>query len=498
MLEADPVPAAAPDGARGSVGPATTDPGSGSSAERPFTALERTICLSDRPDAPIIVGLLARLDGRVDADSLRQVTLELLARHPMARARRHPGPGVVARWQFPVAPDVEPVIQIAVGGAGNERSDPARASPAHPASPQRAAGDDHAAATAFATLCDQASDLTLSPALRVGLLHLPGTDAIGLVAHHAALDGAALLLLLTEILAGCRTAALSSAGPARFVDRPDPNNRPGPRAPGPTGPSAAARSGRGRRPVGSTELRPRSANRYLEPVTATPGPGYGVVAGEVALPVPTRGATVNDLLVAAAHLAVDRWNRRCGRATGVLRLRMPMNLRTRAGGGAGSGVDSPGGDHVGNASGQATVVSTPVERVGPGPLLAAVIRQTAAAKVAGSDGNPDPAGSLWFVPARARDRVARTAIGLARPFMMPSVTVSNLGRIARLAGPDLTVTALDFFPFAGLPQGLAIGVTGYGGRLRLGFSYHRALFDEQSAAAFAAVYAAALSELRGG
>ncbi|MGF7236066.1 MAG: hypothetical protein ACQSGP_14060 [Frankia sp.] len=503
MLEAEPVaaadPAAIADGTWRSGGRATVGAVPGALAERPFTALERTICLSDRPEAPIIVGLLARLGSRVDPDSLREATLAALARHPMARARRHPGPVAVAWWQFPVAPDVEPVTTITAGGAGHEVPDlpPAVTHQGSRAPLDGGGEDDHAAEAAFAVLCDQASDLTLSPALRVGLLRLPGSDAIGLVAHHAALDGAALLLLLTEILADCRVDARSSASATASTDTGTASTDAGAastdlgtQAGGP-GPSRSGRLRRGRPSVRPTGVRPRSGNRYLEPATTTPGRGYGVVAIDVPIPVPSGGATVNDLLMAAAHLAVERWNHARGRSTGVVRLRMPINMRIRAGAGT---TDA---DDIGNGSGQATVVSTPGERVGPASLLAAVTRQTAAAKVPRSDGNPDPAGALWFVPPRARDRVARTAIGLARPFMMPSATVSNLGRIDPLAGPELTVTSLSFFPFAGLPQGLAIGVTGYGGRLRLGFSYHRALFDPAAAARFAALYATALSELPG-
>lgn len=450
--------------------------------ERPFTTLERTICLSDRPGAPIIVGLLARLNGRVDADSLRAAALAVLAAHPMASARRHPDPAAGSRWQFPAAPDVEPVIVIDAEDAGAAGDDERRGrGPSGEAGPDdQAEGrpDDRRAEAAFALLCDQASDLALSPSLRIGLLRLRHTDALGLVAHHAALDGGALLVLLTELLARVRGTDDAPAG----------HRRAG--APGApvTGAAAVGHPPRRRRRVG----RARPA-RYLVPATANPGSGYGVVSIAVATPVPPDGATVNDALVAAAHRAVERWNDECGRSTGTVRLRMPMNLRAH---GAGAGDT----DDVANASGQTAVVTAGDERADVRALFAAVTRQTAAAKASGGDGDPDPTGALWFVPARARDSVARAAIGLARGFMMPSATLSNLGRVAPLAvaGGGPAVTGLAFFPFAGMPQGLAIGATGYGGRLQLGFSYHRALFDEAAALRFATVYAEALSGLRGG
>ena len=66
---------------------------------------------------------------------------------------------------------------------------------------------------------------------------------------------------------------------------------------------------------------------------AQPGrPGYGFVHKSVPLPRPARQGsgpypTVNDLLVTAIILTVDRWNAAHGRRSATIRITVPVNDR---------------------------------------------------------------------------------------------------------------------------------------------------------------------------
>ena len=69
-------------------------------------------------------------------------------------------------------------------------------------------------------------------------------------------------------------------------------------------------------------------------------PGYGFVHEiGTASPAGPPGAgphpTVNDLLVTAMILTVDRWNAAHGRRSGTIRITVPVNDGTRSGAGRG-------------------------------------------------------------------------------------------------------------------------------------------------------------------
>ncbi|WP_131773901.1 MULTISPECIES: hypothetical protein [Protofrankia] len=447
--------------------------------------------------------MIARTREIIDSFILRDAVIDVLLRHPMARARMRTGLSG-RRWWFPHSPD--DVLTVAKGD-----------------------GDDDVWEK-FAEICSHPFDLTASCPLRVLHVRLPAGDAVAVAAHHAALDGMSVAMLLRAILQRCPSTAfralagvptepawLAEATGARASElsgqavpglhavpvRPAQVRAvrrlvlglPVPRLPSRVAPSPGSRPG----------SRTRSARAH--PGRATDdrhSSAYGVYCETVPVPRSVRTsvagapATVNDLLLAAAKVAVQRWNTAAGQPTMTVRVRMPISQR------------APGGtDAIGNHTGEVLIVTTPRDRQDPATALAAVRRQTAAGKAVGKAAGRTVGarpvtggriGGVAWLPGPARHALLRLAVITARPLLMPTITVTNLGRLADpsasgTSGPD--VASLHFAAFAGLPQGLVIAAAGYRRDLGLTFCYHRDLFDRAAVRRFARVYRTALDELTG-
>ncbi|WP_239394422.1 condensation domain-containing protein [Frankia sp. CiP3] len=454
--------------------------------ERPFSVLEDLIMASDRRSAPISLGMIARTRAAIDPESLRAAVHSVLARHPMARARLRTGPSG-RRWWFPDASTDDAAVATVAVLTGDD-------------------GDDVWAQ--FADLCSRPFDLAAAPPLRVLHMRLPGGDAVALAAHHVALDGLSVATLLRAILelsapsSDVPEMAPQAGGPtAKAAERAVANPvRPADCRPAAAGPGRPAR---GRLPdlavprqwlPGRVAVTAARRTRHDRALAERHHPTYGVHSETLPVPKPRQptcggsAATVNDLLLAAAQAAVERWNSAAGRATGTLRMRMPINIRERDGDVA-----------LGNHTGEAVIATTSRERQRPDILLAAVRRQTVASKAADRPaGARVPTGVVASLPGPVRHALLRVAVALARPLLMPAASVTNLGRMPDLpaagtAGPQ--VTSFHFAAFAGMPQGLVITAVGYGDELYLTFCYHRDLFDLYAVRRFAALYRTALGEL---
>jgi hypothetical protein len=473
---------------------------------RRLTPVEEMIVASSRPGAPVTLGLLLQTDGRLDVDRLRRAVAEVTRRHPMTRVRLHRDPSGRLWWRIPPAAAEHSEVGVEVVRAAGS------------------AGAD--AADVLARVCSDAPAPAERGPLRVVLARLAGSDAIVLGAHHAAFDGASLVLLLGQMIRDyadadpppsprfppppafvAAAAALRADAPAggppppdAIVD-PDPDPDPGP-DPG---------SGSGRRRVSppariasGTGFRPRGTRRG----GAFPG-RYGVHTVTVPLPASRPlldGArvTVNDLLVAAAHAAVERWNDRSGRRTGIVRIRVAVDLRTGTGTGTASDAGgasgaSDAGARLGNRSGEIMVSTEPGERAEPARLLRVVCRQTRGARLPGRADRPDDSLS-WMraVPAPLRLRVLGALLAGTRWMLMPTASVSNLGRLDERVPSRLgaaRITSVHFAAFAGPPQALFVCATGHGGRLHLTVAFHTSLFDRAGARRFAGVFLDQLKRL---
>lgn len=472
--------------------------GPGGSSRRALTLDEEVILASDRKRSPLTVGVVAETDAAFDAARLRGSLHRALRRHPIARARLARGVGTVTCWDFPAESDlpVDVIHEVHTGGAdGAGTEDVWRA---------------------VESLCSRPFNLGAEPPVRLLLAHRPVGDVVALIAHHVAMDGLSVLALLREIIDGCA------------VER---RYRPPAAAQVPHGPAVMLR--RPHQPKSRRHCSPRPGRLrtgpYLVPCGSTLAQGYGVYPVDLPVPPPVvladgRRMTVNDLLIAAAHLAVERWNHERGRRSGTVRVRMPL---------AGDSADSadspdsadptdaadpadpagladaagPGGPEdarvLGNWTGQVVITSTSAVRAVPRRLTSAVVDQTSEAKAraprwAGAGTTTTVVAVTAALPTTLRSVALRCGVAAARPFLTPSVAVSNLGRVDLGAGPDPhagRITGLSFIATSGMPQGLLICVAGNGDRLRLTFCHHLRLFDRAGVVRFADIYQQSLLEL---
>jgi WS/DGAT/MGAT family acyltransferase len=165
-----------------------------------------------------------------------------------------------------------------------------------------------------------------------------------------------------------------------------------------------------------------------------------------------RGATVNDVLLAASAIALGAALRRRGEGHEELKALIPVSVR-----------ESP--SDLGNRL-SFLVVSLPVAERDPGAALDAVCAQTARAK--GSGHAAPVAGlveALGALPARGRALAARAALRLAAF----NVIVSNV------PGPELPLYLMGrrvsaIHPAVPVPDGhgLTIGALSYAGRIGIG------------------------------
>jgi amino acid adenylation domain-containing protein len=170
----------------GGAGPSRTAPETGDSvgADGTFeagSAQRRLWILNQVPSyrtAYLVPGVL-ELTGAVDAEMLRVVVRRVLRRHPMLRAR----------------------FRLAADGRGVE----GRLGPAPEVGRLDAAGlDDTALAARVETLCGEPFDLQNQAPVRAEVITHGSRTLLVLCAHHIAVDGESLRLLLGEISAAYR------------------------------------------------------------------------------------------------------------------------------------------------------------------------------------------------------------------------------------------------------------------------------------------------------
>jgi hypothetical protein len=417
---------------------------------RPLTLPEHVLLASDRRDAPVAVALLGRTDGHLDAGELAVAASAVFAGHRATRAE----------------------LTDRAGSGGW----------LHLPDPRAAAVTEVAAATredAWRELGDviRQIDLRRAPLARLLVGHHADGDWIGIAAHHLAVDGSGLLTLLTETMAAYQQPTVPGA-PAGTRDA-SPAPHPG------AGVWLRARVLR--------RVTPR--RRFLRPVGRPGQTGFAFVPEVIPAPRPARLAdgripTVNDVLVAAGHLAAERWNARRGQASGTLRVRVPVR-----------GVETDQVDGV--STGFAIISSDAVLRAEPPRLLALVVDRTTALKARPATPAPGRARLLLerllhTAPARPRLALLRLAVAAVRPALMPTAAVGSLGHVPA----DLTVGAdgprlldLHFTATVRMPQGLVLHATRMGGRLHLTFCHTHELFDGRSAREFVGLFLAAVSEL---
>jgi NRPS condensation-like uncharacterized protein len=433
------------DKAEASSGPAVV--------RRGFCALDEASYHLDSASEPWSVHLEVRLSGTVVEDRLRQAVGIALARHPRARARATPARQRRAgyEWEITPAPDVDPLDVVACS-------------------------DDDALQTVRADLQSLAVPLVTSPPLRIRLARHRKGDLVMLNLHHAAGDGIAALGLLRSI-------ARAYAGRCDPVPQTPPEEV--------EIPALSGRWTQLRALVG--ELRqaaPRSV--HLAPSGGEDRPGYRLHylvldTAQTAALVTTAEAqtTVNDLLLAGLHLALDSWNSEHGGAPGRLSVLMPVNLRPKA----------SWHEVFGNFTFMVPVVTRPDDRADPTATVQTIRRRTRRIK---QERTPTAAVRLLDVlqrlPLPAKRSIAHLA---ASERVIPTAILSNLGRLDEDLdfGPELRAREVWFSPPTRMPMGLALGAITAAGRLHLVFRYRHPLFGPAEVAGFADRYLAALGHI---
>ncbi|MDQ4011556.1 MAG: hypothetical protein M3228_12885 [Actinomycetota bacterium] len=421
-------------------------------ARRPFCALDEASYHLDSISEPWGVHLEIRLERPVDEDRLRQAVGVALARHPRARAR-----ATMARqrradyeWETTPTPDVDPLDVVVCS-------------------------DDNALQAVRVDLQSLAVPLVTSPPLRIRLARHHQGDVVMLNLHHAAGDGIAALRLLRSI-------ARAYAGCSDPVPRTPPEEV---QISAPNGRWAQLRALVG-------ELRqaaPRSG--HLVPSGGEDRPGYRLhhlvldTTQTAALASADAGITVNDLLLAGLHLALDSWNCEHGGTADRFSVLMPVNLRPK----------SSWYEVFGNFTFMVPVVTRPEDRGDPTATVTAIHRRTRRIK---DECTPAAAVRLLNVlqqlPLPVKRSIARLA---ASERVIPTAILSNLGRLDENLdfGPELRAREVWFSPPTRMPMGLAVGAVTAGGRLHLVFRYRRPLFGPTEAADFANRYLAALDQV---
>jgi NRPS condensation-like uncharacterized protein len=428
----------------------------------PFNVVDESFAQLDNALTPPTVQLEVRLGGRVDLDRLWNAIHAALRVHPLAAARRAPWTGADAGFEWIVADDLQ-VEPLAL----------------------RRCRDDELASIS-AELQGAPIPIDVSPAMRFLLARTPDSDLLLAAAHHAASDGIGTLRLMTSIARA-------------YAGRPDPTPDIDPV----TAHTITAEKGTswelGSPPDPAAEVE-RLARTALPPtrVAAEGGvdrPGYAMVFRRVPVEplvkAPVRalaGATVNDLLLAALHLAIERWNAEHGQRSGLIAVQMPMNARP----------SDRSKEVVANLVFAERITTIESERADRPSTVAALSEQTRRTKQRG----PFVSVPSWNLSSVPTTIWWRWAVASALPFnsarLADTAVLSNLGRFdpGDLSfGEDLPVTELWFSPPAGGPTGVNLGAVTLGDELFLVFRYTHPQFDHDAAARFAATVLAELDAL---
>ena len=427
-----------------------------------FNVVDEAVHMLDSDAEPWSIELELRVAGSLDEPRFRRAVGEALALHPMARARKLPSRPSQRHlfWHIPDAPDVDPVAVVDCR-------------------------DDAALQAMRAELLSRRVPLVESPPLRVRLVRHPGGDVVMLNVHHAASDGYGGLRILRSIgraYAGsadplpdldlARARDLEGALSAPDVDRLAPRLR---------------------------DLADKARDQLSPPARiaadqAEDRPGYGF--HHLALDPDTTRAieeidhpgTVNDVLVAALHLAIADWNGEHAVACRRIGVMVPVNLRP----------SEWRQEVVGNFILPTRVTTTGQDRASPRRALDAVNAQSRRIKEAGTAAALievlGPASSL---PLWAK-RTTSPLLALTGNRLVDTAILSNLGELddPPSFGPDAgETTELWFSAPARMPLGLSVGVATVGDRLFLSLRYRHPQFGPGAARRFAGLYQAALERL---
>jgi NRPS condensation-like uncharacterized protein len=427
----------------------------------PFNVIDETFVHTDDPAEPVTVQIEARVAGSLESDRLRAAVGAAMTTHPLARARLEPwtDDAVGYEWIIDAEPQVEPI-----------RTVPA----------DRDTDLDRLRSEFYSVPLN----LFESPPLRVRHVRHPDGDLVMVSIHHSASDGMGAVRLLQSML----RAYADVEDPTPDFDPVEARQLAVPTS----GPTLDEQLHSGRMEL-QRLTRLGSLPARLTPEGETTHPGYGFrttrvpLAPVVAAPLrKATGATVNDMLIAAASRAAGRWIEEHDARADRVAIQMPINARPPEWGRemvanmvTGDNVSTTARERT-SAEHCLTVVAgwtAAVKQRGPGPALAALDKMPRFA-VAGRR-----AATQWAI--RAAGRLAETLV------------LSNLGRIPDdfVAGDALELTEVVFSPPAPMPYGLGLGAVALGDELVLTLRHRWTLWSTEANDRFAAILVEELDEL---
>ena len=429
----------------------------------PFNALDELCFHLNTDKFAWTIQVEVRAPGTIDERRLRAAVATAAGRHPMARARLRHYRATDRRYEWEIMP-------------------------ALPADPVRVAKatTDEALDRLRQDVLSSVVPLDEAPPFRVWLVRRPGGDTLLLTVSHIATDGMGALRLLRSILRA-------------YAGRPDPVAPVDPE----TGRDLATLAtpdtlvDHVERLVGVGGSLRRAKGRLARIAVDGGEPGAAgfrfhhvrIARDELAALDLRRhpGATVNDLLLAALHLAISDWNADHALETERISVMMPMNMRPA----------DTWHETLGNVSLMAPVNTSPDDRDDAAALVHAVADQTGRAKRTGSASLLlDVLDRSHLLPAVAKKFLPFLS-PLSRDVFIDTAVLSNLGRIEEPfdfgdGEHGGIATELWFSPPARMPLGVGLGAATHEGDLFLSFRCCQAQFDAAGAAAFAGYLRAAL------
>lgn len=425
----------------------------------PFSVVDEAVYLLDNEVEPWSIQLEVRVAGHLDEGRLRTALAEALSRHPMARARKATSRLRERRFQWEIThvADLDPFATLDCP-------------------------DDQALAAARADLQSIAIPLVESPPLRVRLARHPGGDVVMLNVKHTAIDGFGALRILRSMARA-------------YWGLPDPQPDLELEATRDLRDTLAADDAaeRGRRIAKvidklRDEIQP-TANLAIDGGTGKPGYAFH----HVSLPADTtkalsavEGGTVNDVLLAALHLALAGWNDEHGLLSKRIGVMLPVNLRPK----------EWREEVAGSFSLNVRVATTPADRDSPEGLLRFIADQSNRIKKGGTGAALiEVLGGLPSLPVWAKQSAA-PLLSFSGDRLIDTALLSNLGQIDEPPsfGPDAGDTTETWFSApCRMPMGLSIGTVTVGGRMHIAYRYRHPQFDPAAVARFADRYTAALN-----
>jgi NRPS condensation-like uncharacterized protein len=420
-----------------------------------FTLFEEAVLHLQEHIGPWNIQAEVGSTGRIDADRLREAVRGAVARHPMLRARlnEHGFGDSAYRWTVVEDPDDGDLVSEAD------------------------CADDPALDDLRTDFYSPPISLEAVPPLRVAIAHRPGGDLALFDISHVPADGIAVHRFLQSVTRAYRgeddPADPVDLDEARAVDRHlAPQDLK----------EAAGRALEGLRRVGEA-LDPPSR---LAKAGVDGREGFGFVhhrldpeQTKALLANRPEGATLNDVLLAALHLAIDRWNAEHGEDAGRVGTIMPMNTRPK----------DWFWDVVANFAAFVNVSTSAGDRDDLASATAAVAKQTSPVyRVQRAGGTYDLLRLLTPLPVGVK-RLMPSLLPLTGNRFIDSAVLSNLGKLPdppRFEGD--APPEIWFSPPCAMPLGVGIGVATAADSIHLVVRHRFEQFGRDEARAFADLF----------